>query len=325
MKRRTFIAGLGAAAAWPLVARGQQGNLPVIGWLNAQNPTGAARSLTAFKQGLAERGYIEGQSVAFEYRWGEFQYDRLPVLAAELVRRSVALIVATGSDLAIRAAKDATATIPIVFTTATDPVKAGFVASLNHPGGNLTGATSLGVELTAKRVELVHELIPTASVIGLLVNPANANAKTQAREAEAAARFLGKELYILNVGNDSELDSAFTSQRPGIDALVITADSFLNTRAERLGAIASRLAIPAIFQFREFAAAGGLMSYGNNALDNYHQAGIYAGQILKGARPSELPVQQVSTIELTVNMKAAKVLGISMPLTLLGRADEVIE
>jgi putative tryptophan/tyrosine transport system substrate-binding protein len=324
MRRREFIAGLGGAAAWPLIARAQQPALPVIGFLNGGLPGGYAPMVAAFRQGLKETGYVEGQNVAIEFLWAEGQYDRVPAMAAELVGRKVAVIVAnTPGNLA---AKAATTTIPIVFTIASDPVQIGLVASLSRPGGNITGVTQLNVEVGAKRLEFVHELIPTATLIAVLVNPTNPNAETQLRYLQAAARILGVQLHVLQASTERDFDTVFaTLAQLRAGALVIGVDVFFVSRIDQLAALALRHAVPAIFQDRAFAAAGGLMSYGGSTPDSYRLAGVYAGRILKGEKPSDLPVQQATRVELIINMKTAKAFDLTFPRTLLGRADEVIE
>lgn len=322
IRRREFIVALsGVAAGWPLAARAQQAAVPVVGILNAG---GRSDSLAAFHLGLKETGYIEGQNVAIEYRSAENQYDRLPTLAADLVRRHVAVIFANGP--AAVAAKAATTTIPIVFFTALDPVALGIVASLNRPGGNVTGVTTLGVEVGPKRLELLHEMVPMATIVAALVNPNYSVAETQSKNLQAAARTLGLQIHVLHASTEREFDTVFASLvqlRAG--ALVISSDPFLSGQSERLAALTVRHAVPAIFQYREFVAAGGLMSYGPSNMDGYRLAGLYTGRILKGEKPSDLPVQQGTKVELFLNLKTAKALGISVPLPLSGRADEVIE
>jgi putative ABC transport system substrate-binding protein len=326
MKRRTFIAGLGSAAAWPVVARAQQPAAPVIGYLGTQSADDDYKNLTVpFLQGLKESGYVEGQNVAIEYRWAENQYDRLPALAADLVRRRVAVIVANETPAAL-AAKAATTTIPIVFTTGGDPVALGLVASLNRPGANLTGNAVLTGELAPKRLQLIHDLIPTAAVFGVLVDPAFPPTQSIIIDLQAAARTLGLQLFIVNARTDSDLEPAFASfsqQRAG--AVLVSDSNFYNRRTEQLAALATRYALPAIFPFREYALAGGLMSYGNSSGYFYHQAGIYTGRILKGEKPADLPVQQITKIETVINLKTAKALGLTIPETLLATADEVIQ
>jgi len=327
VKRREFITLLGgAAAAWPLAARAQQPAMPVIGFLSSALPDRDAGRLRAFRQGLAETGYVEGRNVAIEYRWAEEQNDRLPALAADLVRRQVAVIATAGDVLGAVAAKAATTTIPIVFTTGRDPVEIGLVPSLNRPGGNLTGVATLGAELEPKRVELLHEAIPAATIVGALVNPASRNAEFLSRDLRAAARILGLELGVLNAVTEGDFDSVFADLvRLRAGGLVIATDALFISRSEQVAALALRHAMPAIFQFRAFAAAGGLMSYGGSLADLYHRSGVYTGRVLNGEKPGDLPVQQSTKAELIINLKTAKALGITFPLPLLGRADEVIE
>jgi putative tryptophan/tyrosine transport system substrate-binding protein len=324
--RREFIALLGGAAVLPVAARAQQATRPVIGWLNNTSAQGYAAPLAAFRQGLQETGFVEGRNVAIEYRWGDDQYDQLPAMAADLVRRQVTVI-AAGGRLAAQAAKAATTTIPIVFNGGFDPVANGLIASLNRPGGNLTGVTTLGTEVGPKRLELLHELVPTATSIALLVNPATRAAETQTRDMQEAARSLGLELQILHASAERDFDSVFSTllqQRAG--GLVISNSGLFLNRSEQLAALAIRHAVPTIFEFREFAAAGGLMSYGGDTnTTGYSQVGIYTGRILKGEKPADLPVQQATKVELVINMRTAKALGLTIPITLLGRADEVIE
>ena len=325
MRRREFITLLGgAAAAWPLVARAQQ-TMPVIGYLSAGSPEAFAPRLHAFREGLSELGYVEGRNVAIEYRWAGERYDQLPAMAADLVRQKVDVIVADGA--AVPPAKAAATTTPIVFWMAADPVTNGIVASLNRPGGNLTGATSLGSELTPKRLELLHELVPTAVEIAFLVNPTNPNVDSQTVEAQAraAARILGLQLNIMRASADRDLDAVFaTLARRPATGLVINPDLFFLSRTEQLAALALRHSVPAIYQYREFAAAGGLMSYGSS-VTSFRTVGNYAGRILKGEKPADLPVMQVAKLEFVLNLKTAKALGLEVPPTLLAIADEVIE
>jgi putative ABC transport system substrate-binding protein len=328
MRRRDFIALLGGAAAWPLAARAQQPRRPVIGYLTAgsgQLGQGLVETATAsFHKGLSETGYVEGRNVAIEYRFAENHNDRLPALAADLVRRQVEVIYAGGPAAA--AAKAATTTIPIVFTIGGDPVADGLVASLSRPGGNLTGVTTLGTELGPKRLELMHELVPGATVIAALLNPNNAAAETQSKDTQAAARALGLQVRILHASAERDFDPAFASlARLGAEALYIAGDGFFNAQSKLLGALAVRYAVPAIHQTREFAAAGGLASYGGDFEEQARLVGVYVGRILKGEKPADLPVQQATKVELIINLKTAKALGITIPLILLGRADEVIE
>jgi putative tryptophan/tyrosine transport system substrate-binding protein len=328
MKRRDFIKVIACSAvAWPLAARAQQSAMPVIGYLGSESPDVFAGRLRAFRQGLSETGYVEGKNVTIEYRWAENKYDRFPALMADLVRREVTVIVAvTGTPPAL-AAKAATATIPIVFVTAGDPVALGLVASLSRPGGNLTGVATLTVELGPKQLEVLRELVPTATIVALLINPTNTtNAETLSRDLQAAARTIGLQLHVLHASTERDFDAVFASlPRLRAGALVIGSDPFFNSRSQQLAALALRHAIPTMYPFREYAMAGGLISYGNSFADAHRQAGIYTGKILNGEKPGDLPVQQSTKVELIINLKTANALGLTVPLTLLGRADEVIE
>jgi putative ABC transport system substrate-binding protein len=325
MKRRAFITLIGgAAAARPLAVRAQQPALPVIGFVNSASSDGYAPMVAAFHQGLRETGYVDGRNVAIEYRWANGQYDRAPAMAAELARSRPAVIVANAPG--VLAMKAAITTIPIVFTTADDPVQTGLVASLSQPGGNVTGVTQLNVEVMPKRLELAHELVPAATTIAFLVNPTNPNTATQLRDLRAAAGTLGLQLHVLHASNERDFDPIFvTIAQLRAKALVIGTDGFFISQNERLAALTLHHAVPTIFQGRAFVAAGGLISYGGNTEDSYRLAGVYAGRILRGEKPGELPVQQSTKVELFLNLKAAKALGITFPLVLLGRADEVIE
>ena len=327
MRRREFITLLGGATiAWPLAARAQQAALPVIGFLSSASPDDYTIRLRAFRLGLKDAGYVEGQNVTVEYRWAEDQYSRLPLLAAELVRRKVNVIVAGGGTPSAVAAKAATATIPIIFAVAVDPVKTGFVANLKRPGGNLTGVTNLNVEVAQKRLELLHELLPTATVIAALVNPTSALTEPFLQALQPAARALGVQLRVLQASTDRDLDAAFAKLvELRASALVISPDTFFNAHTEQLAALSLRHAMPTIFQQRTFVAAGGLLSYGSDESEYYRLVGIQAGKILKGEKPADLPVMQSTKVELMINLKTAKALGINVPLPLLGRADEVIE
>ena len=327
MRRREFIALLGGAATtWPLAAHAQQPAMPVVGFVNAASAQAAAKQLAAFLKGLGESGYVEGRNVAIEYRWAESQFDRLPAMIADLVHRQVAVIAATTTPAAL-AAKAATKTIPIVFESGTDPVQLGLVDSLNRPGGNITGVSQLIVETASKRLELLHELVPNARMIGLLVNQADAAlAQAQLRAVSMAANSLGLELQILNASSEHDFDAAFANlTRLHAGGLVISADSVFLRGMEQLAALTVRHAVPAIYQYREFAAAGGLMSYGPDITESYRMAGVYTGRILKGEKPADLPVQQVTKVEMYINLKTAKALGITVPLPLSGRADELFE
>jgi putative ABC transport system substrate-binding protein len=327
VKRREFITLLGGAAAWPLAAHAQQPAVPVIGFLSPSSSEMFDARLRAFRQGLKESGYVEGENVAIIYRWADWQYDRLPDLATELVQRQVAVIVTAGGAPSTLAAKAATGTIPIVFNASEDPVRLGFVASLARPGGNLTGVNFFITELTAKRMEILRELLPKGARVAVLDNPASvANSETTKREVEAAALATGLQIRILNASTSREIDAAFASfvhERP--DALFVGPDPLFNGRRIQLVLLATRYAIPATFAIRDIVEAGGLMSYGANNTDAWRQQGVYAGRILKGAKPADLPVVQSTKFELVINLQTARVLGIEIPPTLLARADEVIE
>jgi ABC-type uncharacterized transport system substrate-binding protein len=326
MTRREFITLIGGATAWPLTARAQQTAMPVIGFLNGGTAEGYAAMAAAFRQGLNEAGYIEGRNVAIEYRWAGGQYDRLPSLAADLVQQKVTVIAATTTPATL-AAKAATSTVPIVFTTGGDPVQLGLVASLNRPGGNLTGVTNLNVEVVPKRLELARELFPGATTFALLVNPVNPVAATVSKDLEAIADTLGVRLHVLHARTEADFEAAFAmAMQLRAAALVITAaDPWFGSHAAQLGALALRHSVPTIYQYREFAAAGGLMSYGGYTTDTYRLGGVYTGRILKGEKPADLPVVQSTKVELILNLKTARALGITVPLPLSGRADEVIE
>jgi putative tryptophan/tyrosine transport system substrate-binding protein len=327
MRRRDFSTFLGSGAvAWPLAARAQQPVMPVVGFLNGASPDGYAPMVAAFHQGLQESGYVEGQNVAIEYRWAEGHNDRLPAMVADLVHRQVAVIAATSTPAAL-AAKAATTTVPIVFETGGDPIQLGLVANLNRPGGNITGVTQLNAVVAPKRLELLHELVPAATVLALLVNPANPVTETSSSEMLSAAHTLGVELHILNASSERDFDALFANLiqlRAG--GLVIGAgDPFLTSRYEQFGALTARHAVPAIGGGHAFVAAGGVASYGGSIIDSYHLAGVYTGRVLKGEKAADLPAQQATKIELVINLKAAKALGLTVPFSLLGRADEVIE
>jgi ABC-type uncharacterized transport system substrate-binding protein len=326
MRRREFITLIGGLAAWPLAAKAQSA-MPVIGFLGSESSARTAPLVEFFRQGLAEHGFIEGQNVAIEYRWAEGLNDRLPDLAADLVRSAVSVIAAPATTPGALAAKAATATIPVVIFSAGDPVALGLVASLHRPGGNITGTTSLAGELAPKRLELLRELIPTATVIGLLVNPTNPTLMAETtKEAEAAARTLGVELQFLRARTESEFDAVFAGlNQMRVGGLVIAVDSFFTARREQLAELAFRHRIPAVYQSRDFVEAGGVMSYGGYLAEGFRLVGVYTGRILKGEKPADLPIVQVTKVELIVNLKIAKRLGLTVPLSLLGRADEVIE
>jgi len=327
MRRREFITLIGGAATtWPLSARAQQPAIPVIGFLGSELPDLYVDRLRALRQGLNEAGFVEGRNVMIEYRWAEGQYDRLPGLADDLVRRRVTVMVATSTP-AVLAAKAATTTIPIAFLTGTDPVAMGVVASLNRPGGNMTGVSNLSTAMGVKQLELLHAVVPSATVIALLVNPTDPIiVETLSKDLQTAAHAIQREILVVSASTEREIDTAFTTlvQRK-VGALVVGNDPFFNARPDQLVALAARHAVPAIYPYREFVSAGGLMSYGSNLADDYRLVGVYTGRILKGEKPSDLPVQQSTKVELVLNYKTAKALGITFPISLLGRADEVIE
>jgi putative ABC transport system substrate-binding protein len=325
VRRRRFITLLGGATAWPLAARAQQPTVPVIGFLNSGSPNPLMNLVAAFRQGLSETDYVEGQNLVIEYRWAEGDYDRLPALATDLVRHQVAVISA-GTPQAALAARAATATIPIVFTSGGDPVELGLVSSLNRPGGNVTGVSFLVNELGAKRLELLREVVPTAVSIGFLANPTRASFEAEIKRSQQAAQSLGVQLIILNASSEGEIDAAFAKfAQYRVNALLVGSDLFFLNRAGQLVALSARLAIPTMYNLREFVLAGGLMSYAPSLADVYRQAGIYTGKVLKGAKPADLPVTQPTKFELTLNLKTAKALGLTVPLIMQMTADEVIE
>jgi putative ABC transport system substrate-binding protein len=326
MRRREFIAFVGAVAAWPLASRAQQRAMPVIGFMNAADAESDKQQLAAFLKGLEEVGYVDGKNVAIEYRWAEANVDRLPAIAADLVQRKVSVIAATTTPAAL-AAKAATKTIPIVFETGSDPIRLGLVASLNRPGGNVTGVTQLNSGLVAKELEVLHELLPTVKTVALLVNPADpAVTDEETREAASATQILGLELHVLKASTQEQLEAVFANlSQSQISGLVVGPEVFFTSRIRQLAALAVRHKVPTIYRGREFAAAGGLVSYGSTITSSYHLAGVYTGRVLKGEKPADLPVQQATKFELYINLKTAKALGITVPLPLSGRADEVIE
>jgi putative ABC transport system substrate-binding protein len=326
MRRREFLGVIGGGlATWPRAARAQQ-PVPVIGYLSSRSPAETAALVAAFRKGLGEAGFVEGQNIAIEYRWAEGQYARLPEMAADLARRGVAVLVTTGGEPSALAAKAATSTIPIVFTAGGDPVKIGLVQSLNRPGGNATGVSVLTTAPESKRLGLLHELVPGAKAVGVLIDPNYQEAEAQARELREAAGTLGQRILIARAGSDKELEAAFeTLARERVDALLVAAAPFFDTRRERIIAAVAERRMPAVYQFREYAASGGLMSYGVSLPEGYHQVGLYAGQILKGAKPADLPIVQSIKFEFVINLKTAKSLGLEIPAMLLARADEVIE
>jgi putative tryptophan/tyrosine transport system substrate-binding protein len=325
MKRREFVTALGGAAAWSLTAHAQQSAMPVVGFLAAGSANGYVQALAAFLKGLSETGFVDGKNVKIEYRWAEDQYDRLPGMAADLVRKRVAIIAAPSTP-AVRAAKAATSTIPIVFTTIADPVQIGLVDSLNRPGGNVTGVTLLSVEVGPKLLELLRGALPSSTIMALLVNPTNPNVETQSRTLLAAALKLGLQVHVLNASAVPDFDAVFAKlQELRVEALMISQDPLFNGQSEQLAALTVRHRMPAIYQLKQFAAAGGLMSYGASQNDAWRQAGIYAGRILKGEMPSDLPIMQATKFEFVINLKTAKTLGLTIPDGLVNAADEVME
>ena len=326
MRRREFITLLGGAAAWPLGARAQQQRLPVIGFLGGASMEAYRPFADAFREALRGAGHVEGRNVTIEYRWAANQYDRLPQLADDLVRQQVAVIATIGGTPVALAAKAATSTIPIVFVIGSDPVKLGLVASFNRPDGNVTGVSQFASALVSKRLELIRELVPTVVSLTVLINPSNPNAESVLNEAKAAARAFGQEIHVSNASSDSDLAFSFaTRAKDGLDALIVMDDAFFLSRRDQLAGIAARHKKPAIYPWPEFVQAGGLMSYGTSLADAYRQAGMYVGRILKGEKPADLPVMQPTKFELAINLKTAKALGLDVPVTLLARADEVIE
>jgi putative ABC transport system substrate-binding protein len=326
VKRRDFITLLGVAGAWPVIARAQQPAMPVIGFLNSASPDLIAGRMRVFHRGLADTGYVEGQNVRVEYRWAENQYDRLPTMAADLVERHVNVITAIDGNASALAAKRATMSIPIVFGIGGDPVELGLVASLSRPGGNLTGATTLGLELGPKRLEIAHELAPAAKSVAVLVNPTNPGADILLKDIEAAGRIRGLALHVLRASTERDLVSALESLQPvRMAALIIGGAAFFNTRSKQIADLALRYGVLTVYQYREFALAGGLISYGGSLPDIFYLSGVYTGRVLKGEKPADLAVQQSTKVELIINLKTAKAIGIDVPPTLLARADEVIE
>jgi len=326
MKRREFIAVLGGAAVWPLAARAQQATMPVIGFLSARSPEESAHLIAAFRQGLAEGGFVEGQNVAIEFRWARGQYGLLPALAADLVSRRVNVLTTAGGEPAAVAAKRATSTIPIVFGSGSDPVRAGLVESWNRPGGNATGITFMTTLMEPKRLGLLRDLVPGVPLVGVLLNPSFPPAERQLQDIEEAARSVDQRIVIAKAGTDAELDAAFaTLIKASVGGLLVGADPYFDTRRERIVAFAQQQRLPAIYQFREFAVVGGLLSYGIDVVDAYRQYGVYTARILKGARPADLPVLQPTKFELVINLKTARALGVKISDNLLSLADEVIE
>jgi ABC-type uncharacterized transport system substrate-binding protein len=325
IERRKFLATLGGAAAWPVAASAQQAAMPVIGFLSSRSPSESTGVVAAFRQGLGEMGFVEGRNLAIAFRWAEGHYDRLPALAAELVGLPVTLLFAAGGPPAAFAAKAATSTIPIVFSAVGDPVELGLVPSLNKPGGNITGMAVFASALGAKRIELAKELIPSISVVSYLLNPSHPRFKIEPTAGLSTARALGIELRVINASSETELDLSFTSLKQGVDVLIVAADPFFDSQRERIVALATRHGVAALYAWREYVLAGGLMSYGTDLPDSYRQAATYAGRILKGENAANLPVMQPTKFQLAVNLKTARALGLIVPPTLLARADEVIE
>jgi putative ABC transport system substrate-binding protein len=327
MRRREFIAFVGCtAAAWPLASRAEQSPMPVIGFLNSASPQPFANYVAGFRAGLKQTGYVDGQNVTIEFRWAEGHYDRLPEMAADLVRRKVAVLVATGGGPSITAAKTSTTTIPIVFTLGSDPVRLGFVTSLSRPGGNITGVNLFVVAMESKRLGLLRALVPGVQLIAVLLNPNLQTYTQQKSDVEEAAHAIGQQIHLLSASNESEIDAAFaTAVKLRAGAMLVSGDPFFNSQHDKIIALAARHAIPAIYEQREHALAGGLMSYGTNLSEGYRQAGVYAGRILKGEEPGNLPVVQASKFELVINLKTAKALGIEVPPNLSAEADEIIE
>jgi len=326
VRRRTFIALLGGAAAWPVAARAQQTAMPVVGFLGGPSAAPYERYIAAVHQGLKEAGFIEQRNVAMEYRWADGQYDRLPALAAELASRRVAVIIPIGGAPATLAAKAATSTIPIVFNLGADPIQLGLVSNLSRPGGNITGIAMMTLEVERKRLELLHELAAGSSSIAVLLNPSNDQTQAQETDAQTAARFINRQILVLKARTEDEINAAFAElARERIGALLVGADAFFNSQVTLIVVLAARHAVPTIYPFKSYVDAGGLMSYGSSLLDAYRQTGVYAGRVLKGEKPADLPIVQPTKFELVINLKIAKALGIAIPPTLLARADEVIE
>ena len=326
MRRREFIAVVGAAAAWPLAARAQQSAAPAIGFLSSRSAKDSVRNVAAFSKGLEEAGYTEGKNISTEYRFAEGRLDRLPELAAELVRRPVAVLVAVGGSRSAIAAKNATSSIPVVFVIGGNPVGLGLAASLSRPGGNITGLTFIGAELASKRIGLLRELVPTATTLAALINRNTPEGRTQSTDTQSAAQALGLKLRLFEAGDEKAIENAFaTLAQDKADALLFGSDPIFDVHRDKIIALVAAAAVPAVYSFRDFAAAGGLMSYDPDIMDVHRQAGVYAGKILKGARPADLPIQQPTKFQLVINLKTARTLGLEIPPTLLARADEVIE